>query len=76
MNNGNQVYSFVLDFSKACDRAPHRRLLYKLNHYGINGRILSWIGMFLTQRKQKLSLKEIASNRYVVICSVPQGTVL
>ena len=76
MNNGNQVYSFVLDFSKAFDRVSHQSLLYKLSHYGINGRTVSWIGMFLTQRKQKLSLEEVASNRCDVVSGVPQGTVL
>jgi len=38
----------ILDFSKAFDVVPHRRLLGKLSLYGINGPILRWIEAFLT----------------------------
>ncbi|WAQ98727.1 hypothetical protein MAR_023100 [Mya arenaria] len=31
----------VLDFSKAFDRVPHKRLLSKLHHYGIKGQTLN-----------------------------------
>ena len=33
----------ILDFSKAFDTVPHRRLLHKLNHYGVTGRTNRWI---------------------------------
>ena len=33
----------VMDFSKAFDKVPHRRLLYKLEWYGIRGETLDWI---------------------------------
>lgn len=36
--------------------------------------MLSWIGMFLIQRTQKVTLERIASNQYDVISGVPQGT--
>ncbi|XP_052794650.1 uncharacterized protein LOC128227817 [Mya arenaria] len=34
MSKGKQFDLAVLDFSKACDKVPHRRLLAKLDHYG------------------------------------------
>ena len=37
-----QVDVAVLDFSKAFDTVPHRRLLKKLSHYDIDGPILLW----------------------------------
>ena len=42
------------DFKKAFDNVPHRRLLKKLEAYGIQGNILKWVESFLTERKQKV----------------------
>ncbi len=38
-----QVDIAILDFSKAFDVLPHHRQLNKLNYFGINGNIKSWI---------------------------------
>ena len=38
----------ILDFSKAFDNVPHKRLIHKLNYYGIIGSIATWIETFLT----------------------------
>ena len=46
----------VMDFSKAFDKVPQRRFLYKLEWYGIRGGTLDWIRFFLTDRTQKLVL--------------------
>ena len=53
-NNGNQVDALIctIFFFKGFDRVPHKILLYKLSHYGINGNILTWTEMFLTQRSE------------------------
>ena len=45
----------ILDFSKAFDTMPHKRLLGKLSFYGIiiiKGPILRWIEAFLVDRIQ------------------------
>ena len=42
-----------LDFEKAFDKVPHRRLLQKIEAYGVSGRILRWIGAFLNNRRQR-----------------------
>ena len=52
LNRNKQVDVLVLDFSKAFDMVAHKRLLLKLNHYGIRGKLLSWISMWLTSTKQ------------------------
>ena len=56
----------ILDSSKAFDTVPHQKLLQKLKHYGIDGKINKWIGSFLTQRKQKVVI-EVESS---LSCSV------
>ena len=37
MNDKTQVDAILLDFAKAFDKVPRKRLLLKLDHYGIRG---------------------------------------
>ena len=37
MSKGKQTDVAILDFSKAFDVVPHKRLLHKLDFYGIQG---------------------------------------
>ena len=76
MNSKKQVDTLTLDFSKAFDRAPHQRLLYKLSHYGIQRNLLPWIQVFLTKRTQRVALEGVSSNQCFVKSGVLQGTVL
>ena len=52
--DGGVVDTIYLDFEKAFDTVPHRRLLGKLRAYGIDGNILSWISEFLSGRSQEV----------------------
>ena len=48
-------FNFVNNYSnvgKAFDVVPHIRLLRKLEHYGIKGKILEWMRAWFTQRQQ------------------------
>ena len=51
---GNRVDIAILDFSNAFDMVSHRRLMSKLDHYGIRGNIHKWISSFLNNRNQKV----------------------
>lgn len=74
--NGNVVDSIYLDFSKAFDTVPHRRLIGKLESYGIRGSTLDWIKGFLQDRKQQVAVNGSTSGVAPVISGIPQGTVL
>ena len=69
MDNHYQIDNILLDFIKAFDKVPHRRLLTKLLHYGIRGYIHKWIEIWLTQINHNLldSLIIKESNRLWLI---------
>jgi hypothetical protein len=57
MSSGKHIDAILLYFSKTFDKVPHRRLLMKLDHYGIRGTTLKWIQDFLIGRTQQVLLK-------------------
>ena len=65
-----------MDFQKAFDTVPHRRLIGKLQSYGIQGDTLGWIEAFLTNRKQKVTINGHSSEWSAVKSGVPQGSVI
>ena len=50
----SSIHVAVLDFAEAFDKVPHRRLLRKLQHYGIQGSLLNWLESFLTKHFQSV----------------------
>ena len=66
----------ILDFSKAFDTVNHRKLFYKLDHYGINKELIFWIQNFLTNRRQFVSVDNVDSPLCPIYSGVPQGSVL
>lgn len=77
LDQGIPVDVLYLDFSKAFDRVPHRRLLSKLQHLGIGDALLSWIKAFLSNRTFRVRVADVHSSEDVLMTSgVPQGSVL
>ena len=60
-----------MDFQKAFDEVPHKRLYksMKLAAYGIGGELLRWIVNWLSDRRQCSAWRDVLSG-------VPQGSVL
>ena len=56
LDNGDPLDVIYLDFAKAFDKVPHKRLISKLEAHGISGNISNWIQQWLTDRKQKVNI--------------------
>ena len=76
MKGGKQVDAVVMDFSKAFDKVPHNRLIYKLREYGIDDRTTAWIEHWLSGRSQQVVIEGVTSDTVSVTSGVPQGSVL
>ena len=72
----DSVDMILLDFAKAFDTVPHKRLLLKISKYGIKGQVLDWIKSFLSKRRQRVILGDSKSDWLPVSSGVPQGSVL
>ena len=76
LDEGQPVDVIYLDFAKAFDKVPHKRLLEKIAGHGIRGKVLQWITAWLTNRQQRVCLQGFLSDWTTVISGVPQGSVL
>ena len=77
VNRGHKQPDLIkMDFAKAFDKVPHRRLLHKLEYYGIRGSTHKWINSWLSERRQQVVLDGQASDPVPVLSGVPQGWVL
>ena len=75
LNPGHrQTDVIIMDFAKAFDKVPYRRLLYKLDFYRIRGCAHKWIASWLSERSQKVVLDGQASAPVPVLSSIPQGS--
>ena len=75
-DHGKQTDVLLLDFSKAFDTVLRKRLLKKLDHYGIRGQLIKWIESWLRERTQTVVVNGSQSSPVTVTSGVPQGTVL
>ena len=71
-----EVRANFLDISKVFDKVWHKGLLFKLEHIGLSGNLLSLLKGFLSNRFQRVVLNGQCSNQSSVLAGVPQGSIL
>ena len=76
VDEGKPFDVVFLDFAKAFDKVPKKRLLKKLYKHGIRGQLLKWIEDWLTGRTQRVVLNGEFYEWLQVLSGVPQGSVL
>ena len=76
LDSGGTIEVCCMDFMKAFDKVPHKRLLAKIKSYGIEGNILKWIKEFLENRQQRVIVNGNYSEWSKVTSGIPQRSVL
>ena len=76
LDEGGSLDAIYCDFMKAFDKVPHKRLVYKVEKYGIKGNMIGWINSFLSDRTQCVNVNGHISSSAPVTSGIPQGSVL
>ena len=58
---------------KAFDKVPHKRLITKLESYGLSNQIIKWVDNFLNERNQKVMVNGNESSNRPVTSGIPQS---
>ena len=70
LNNGEEVDTIYLEYTKAFDKVNHNILLAKLRKYSIKGKIYNWIKEYLRARIQIVVVERKKSTFHMVISGV------
>jgi len=76
VDSGECVDVVFLDFAKAFDKVPLKRLMVKIRSHGVTGKIAQWIEEWLRNRVQRVGIRGTLSEWIMVLSGVPQGSVL
>ena len=76
LDDGIQIDTGYLDFRKAFDSVPHKRLIKKLEGYGINRILLEWFKNILNGRQQRVVINGKTSDWTNVLSGIPRGSIL
>ena len=76
IDKGHTIDCIYMDYEKAFDTVPHKRLISKLKSYNFHSSIVTWVKDFLTGRSQQVKVNNKMSKWVEVTSGIPQGSVL
>ena len=76
VDSGKYVCGVFVDLEKAFDTVNHGILCEKLKFYGLRGNVNKLILLYLSNRKQFVSINGFNSDLRDFVCGVPQGSSL
>ena len=76
IDRGGTIVCIYMDFQKAFDKVPHKRMLSKIESYGISSNLTRWIKPFLSGRSHRVRINGCLSRAHNVTSGIPQGSVL
>ena len=77
LDSGNDFTAIYLDISKYFDKIWHEGLLHKCkNEFGITGSLLNWLKSYLSDRSQRVQVRNSSSGPREINAGCPQGSVL
>jgi len=76
LEGGHGIDVVFLDYRKAFDSVSHKKLITKLQTYGIDEKMINWIEDYLTGRNMAVRVNGKLSSWVTVLSGVPQGSVL
>ena len=71
-----EFYILYIDFRKAFDSVPNRKLIGKIQQFGIGGNFVELIASYLTNRGQYVKKNDKRSPTASVTSGVPQGSII
>ena len=74
IDRGHHTDVIYMDFKKAFDTVPHKRLISKLKSLNISKEIVNWIEAFISSRRQKVAVNGKESNWHTTLISPRTST--
>lgn len=65
-----------LNFKRAFETIDRKKLMKKLNNYGLKNNVLKWFSSYLTDRTQQVKFNNVTSSKRKTEYGVPQGSIL
>ena len=75
MDSGRLTGDVFLDLSKAFNTVDHNLLLHKLISLGLSDDTVNWFQSYLTNRKQRTSVRDTLFVAAPITVGVPQGSI-